>query len=44
MEKNKLQLKFVTYVQHRGFNPLEATSDDIVAWVIQRYQDTAAPA
>ena len=27
--------KFVTYAQNRDFNPLEATSDDVVTWIIQ---------
>ena len=36
--------KFVTYAKNRGFNLLEATSDDIVTWIIQRSQETAAPA
>ena len=31
-------------MQNRGFNPLEATSNDVVTWVIQRAQDTGAPA
>ena len=36
--------KFITNAQNRGFNPLEATSDDVVSWIVQRSQDTAAPA
>ena len=43
-ESKKVWDKFVTYVQNRGFNPLEATSDDVVTWIIQRSQDTVAPA
>ena len=43
-ESKKVWDKFVTYAQNRGFNPLEATSDDVVTWIIQRSQDTAAPA
>ena len=43
-ESKKVWDKFVTYVQNRGFNPLEATSDDVVTWVIQRSQVTVAPA
>ena len=36
--------KFVNFAQHRGFNPLEATPDDVQTWIVQRSQDTAAPA
>ena len=43
-ESKKVWDKFVTYAQNRGFNPLEATSDDVVTWIIQRSQDTVAPA
>ena len=43
-DSKKVWDKFVTYAQNRGFNPLEAISDDVVTWTIQRSQDTAAPA
>ena len=36
--------KFGTYAKNSGFNPLEATSHDIVTWIIQRSQENAAPA
>ena len=42
-ESKKVWDKFVTYAQNRGFNPLEATSDDVKTWIIQRSQDRAAP-
>ena len=42
-EAKKVWDKFVNYTQHRGFNPLEATPDDVQTWIIQRSQDTAAP-
>ena len=43
-ESKKVWDKFITYAQNRGFNPLEATSNDVVTWVIHRAQDTGAPA
>ena len=43
-ESKKVWDKFITYAKIRGFNPLEATSDDVVTWIIQRSQETAAPA
>ena len=43
-ESKRVWDKFITYAQNRGFNPLEATSDDVVTWVIQRSQETTAPA
>ena len=35
---------FVSYAKKRGFDPMEATSEDIVSWITQRSQETAAPA
>ena len=36
--------KFITYSQNRGFNPLEATVDDVITWLIHWSQETSAPA
>ena len=33
-EAKKVWDKFVNYAQHRGFNPLEATPDDVQTWII----------
>ena len=35
-ESKKVWDKFITYVQNRGFNPLEATVDDVITWLIHR--------
>ena len=35
--------KFITYSQNRGFNPLEATVDYVITWLIHRSQETSAP-
>ena len=32
----------VTYAKKQGFTPMEATCDDIVPWITQRSQETAA--
>ena len=34
-EAKKVWDKFVNYAQHRGFNPLEATPEDVQTWIIQ---------
>ena len=31
-------------LKKHGFNPMEATSDNIFPWITQRSQETAAPA
>ena len=35
--------KFVTYAQKMGFDPLEASSEEVVSWLIQRTEETASP-
>ena len=44
VEDKKVWDKFEDYAKHRGFNPLEATPEDVQIWIIQQSQDTAAPA
>ena len=43
-ETKKVWDKFITWAKNRGLDPLEATSNDIVTWITQRSQETAAPA
>ena len=35
--------KFVDYARKRGFHTLEASEQDVQAWLTTRAQDTAAP-
>ena len=42
-ETKKVWDRFVTYAKNRGLDPLKATSNDIVTWITQRSQETAAP-
>ena len=43
-EDKKVWDKFVDYSRKRGFHPLEATEQDVLTWLEQQAQDTAAPA
>ena len=43
-EDKKVWDKFVDYAKTRGFHPLEATEQDVLTWLEQQAQDTAAPA
>ena len=43
-ETKKVWDKFVTWCKNRGLHPLEATSNNFVTWIIQRSQETGAPA
>ena len=43
-ESKKVWDKFITWLQNRGFSPLEATVDDVITWIIHRSQETSAPA
>ena len=43
-EDKKVWDKFVDYTRKRGFHPLEATKQDVLTWLEQQAQVTAAPA
>ena len=36
--------KFVTYAKNQSFDPMEASSDDIVPWLVKRSEKTASSA
>ena len=42
-EDKKVWDKFLDYARKRGFHPLEATEQDVLTWLEQQAQVTAAP-
>ena len=42
-ESKKVWDNFIKYSKSKGFSPFEATPEDVVAWVIERSQETGNP-